>query len=181
MNLKNVFHCGVCDGHGLKYLTIGMNGEKISTHIKNNYPSNLFLTHLIKNISDDLINNINLNHTEHLINSVLKRELSITNFNLNLFTDSISEAFIKTNEDLNGLEIDYKLSGSTLCSIIIIGKTILCANVGDSRAIIGVEENKKWKSIALSIDHKPSKKEEKNRIINNNGRVEQYKGMFTVI
>lgn len=40
------------------------------------------------------------------------------------------------NHDINKSEFDSNLSGSTFVGVFIIGTMILCANVGDSRAIL---------------------------------------------
>jgi len=46
------------------------------------------------------------------------------------------------------------LSGSTLISVLIQHNKLWCANVGDSRAILGRfhQVNSKWEAIPLSID-----------------------------
>lgn len=49
----------------------------------------------------------------------------------------ISEGFIKTDLDLRNCGFDVNYSGSTVVSVMISGKNIICANVGDSRAILG--------------------------------------------
>ena len=51
---------------------------------------------------------------------------------------------------------------------------LYCCNVGDSRAILGSQEENgsgDWYATALSIDHKPSIKEEADRIVGANGRI----------
>lgn len=50
-----------------------------------------------------------------------------------------------------------------------------CANVGDSRAVLGRLVDNEWKHYDLSRDHKPDDKEENKRIVNNGGRVEPFK------
>ncbi len=48
-------------------------------------------------------------------------------------------------------------SGSTIISCYLLHNKLYCANVGDSRAIIGRSKaHNNWDSIALSVDHKPS-------------------------
>jgi serine/threonine protein phosphatase PrpC len=50
--------------------------------------------------------------------------------------------------------------------VLIIDDKYYSANVGDSRAtIVKFHENKKlWSCMPLSLDHKPSEKDEKKRI-----------------
>lgn len=49
-------------------------------------------------------------------------------------------------------------SGSTIISCFMAHNKIYCANVGDSRAIVGrkSESKQNWSAVALSEDHKPS-------------------------
>jgi len=48
-------------------------------------------------------------------------------------------------------------SGSTVISCYLQQNKLLCANVGDSRAIMGrTKGNNTWEAIALSTDHKPT-------------------------
>lgn len=69
-------------------------------------------------------------------------------------------------------------SGSTCVSIIYNTDKLICANVGDSRAVIGRYTNESnnpltiaWTSHNISIDHKPDLKEELARIKKMGGRV----------
>lgn len=57
--------------------------------------------------------------------------------------------------------------GSTGVMVIIVGNTIFCANIGDSRAILSSRK----KPILLSKDHKPSDPVEKRRIEEAGGKV----------
>ena len=59
--------------------------------------------------------------------------------------------------------------GSTACTVIIDGKRVYCANLGDSRAVMAVttDQEKKDKSkktevkiVELSKDHKPGDNKE---------------------
>lgn len=54
----------------------------------------------------------------------------------------ISEGFLKTSVDLGNRSFDINFSGSTVVTIFISGKTLVCANVGDSRAILGSLKSK---------------------------------------
>jgi len=75
-------------------------------------------------------------------------------------------------------EVDVNFSGTTLILIFIKGKTIYCANVGDSRALLArqIEEqdSSNWMAIALSRDHKPDLEDESERILGKGGRIEAY-------
>lgn len=69
---------------------------------------------------------------------------------------------------------DTSFSGSTLNMIMILNSNIFCANVGDSRTVIGRKDLQKWTAVALSKDHKPDIPEERERILASGGRVEAY-------
>jgi protein phosphatase PTC2/3 len=58
-------------------------------------------------------------------------------------------------------------SGSTACVVAYYQKTIYCANVGDSRAVLSVQGCAE----PLSFDHKPDNPEERARIEAAGGRV----------
>lgn len=98
--------------------------------------------------------------------------------------DIFRDVFLATNNKLNkdsGIETDLRLylylySGSTCCSVIFLPERLICANVGDSRAVIGSFESGVWKAHNLSRDHKPDDKEELKRILACKGRVQPYKG-----
>ena len=106
--------------------------------------------------------------------------MSFTKLNSKAICNTIKDSFQKTHEDILDRSFDTNYSGTTVCSVFIYGKVLFCANVGDSRAIIGRQENDKWMSLALSKDHKPDNIEEKKRILNKNGRVEAYKSKFSI-
>ena len=139
-------YLGVCDGHGIV-------GHEVSYYIINNLPYEL-----------------NKNLIENKINEIEK-------ISINKINEIIEKTFKKINEKIiNDPNIESTFSGSTCCSVIITPSKIICANVGDSRAIIGkkIRENF-YISKEISHDHKPNEKLEKNRIIKNGGRVESYK------
>ena len=68
------------------------------------------------------------------------------------------------DQKIQNTEYDKDFSGTTSCTIFIIGKHLLCSNVGDSRAILIRESNK---IVLLSIDHKPNRTIENERITKN--------------
>lgn len=65
-------------------------------------------------------------------------------------------------------------SGTTVVVVVMYNNTVVCANSGDSRAImcssnsVGV-----WHCTSLSRDHKPEENDEANRVRKCNGRIEQ--------
>ena len=71
-------------------------------------------------------------------------------------------------------KFDTSFSGSTLIIVLMLENRVLCANVGDSRAVMGRKEPSKWIVTSLSADHKPDVEEERLRILANGGRVEAY-------
>ena len=81
----------------------------------------------------------------------------------------------KAEECLGRAGIDISRSGSTCVAVAISGKTLACANVGDSRAILVREQRGKWTYEPLSIDHKPSLTREYQRITACGGRISPYR------
>ena len=142
------YYMGVCDGHG-------MYGREVSNYLVNYLPKNLN-----ENIKNQNIKYLNFES----INSLSK---------------IIKNTFIQTNNELtNNSRINTYLSGSTCSSILFTPRKIISINVGDSRCVLGKLKGNKWISRDLSRDHKPSEKDEKDRILSNDGRVEKYRNEF---
>lgn len=59
----------------------------------------------------------------------------------------MSEGFLKTSFDIKRRSFDVNYSGTTVISVMVTGKRLICANVGDSRAILG---SLKAKTVQLS-------------------------------
>ena len=101
------------------------------------------------------------------------RELEVFNLflhsNYKILHDSIVLSEEKLKEEKN---INCQYSGSTCCMLIQIYQKIICANVGDSRAIL-ISEMIKEDIINLSTDHKPNFKKELERIKKYGGVVEK--------
>ena len=101
------------------------------------------------------------------------RELEIFNLflhsNYKLLHDSIALSEEKLKEQKN---INCLYSGSTCCMLIQIYQKIICANIGDSRAIL-ISEMIKEDTVNLSNDHKPNLKKELERIKKYGGVVEK--------
>ena len=83
----------------------------------------------------------------------------------------LKKVFRHAERDLekNG-EVDANFSGTTCVMVFQVGERIICANVGDSRAIMVKGD----KAIPLSFDQKPDDPEESKRIKENGGEISQY-------
>jgi serine/threonine protein phosphatase PrpC len=166
-----------------------------SGHVKQYLPSNLHLIELNKLLTNEkkILNDKGKKKnvkeetkTKEYINKSNYRIFNEKNYdkmsfmqNLEIdknFATNITEAFLKTQEDIIEREFEVNYSGSTVCSIFILGNIIYCANVGDSRCVLGrYEKDKKLQPLSISRDHKPSEPEEKERILSSGGRVEAFK------
>ena len=77
----------------------------------------------------------------------------------------------------NSNNFDIFCSGSTVVIVHISKEKIICANCGDSRAILINSSERGITALKLSRDHKPNLAEEKKRIIEAGGRVDRIYGM----
>ena len=95
----------------------------------------------------------------------------------NLLFESI---YLCSNDLIERYKIDTEYSGTTLCSGILVGNKLYISNIGDSKAVMGIFNNKgnTWKSKQLSINHEPGSINENKRIIQNNGRIDKLKNEF---
>ena len=87
--------------------------------------------------------------------------------------DILKRVFKHAEKDISKSSIDAQFSGTTCVIVFQIGDKIICANVGDSRAIL-VKGEKGKNIIPLSVDQKPDDPEEKKRIELSGGEVAQY-------
>jgi hypothetical protein len=131
----------------------GLFGKDVSSLVKNRLPANL-----------SAMNN------EHQRQSFLLD----SKFRANL----IRSAYERTSEELNESSFDISCSGTTSVTVFIHDSLLLCANVGDSRAIIVLAEDDipQWEVQQITIDHKPNLLHERQRILMHNGRVEAVRG-----
>jgi len=147
-NLKDFNIFCVLDGHGV-------NGHLVSRFVTK------YFTSFFKN--NKKMNSCKNNEDEVFFR--LKKNSS----------DIIKRAFRHAERDLEkNADIDSSFSGTTCVMVFQVGEKILCANVGDSRAIMVKENNKVNKIIPLSIDQKPDDPEESKRIIENGGEISQF-------
>lgn len=108
---ENVSLYSVMDGHGT-------NGHDVSAFVKRVLPSYIenFLPLDWHNKTDEIL----------------------AQKDINKLKSAISKAHASTNMELfNSKTIDTSYSGTTSVSVLLRGKLVLCANVGDSRAVLG--------------------------------------------
>ena len=150
-NINDFNMFGILDGHGPF-------GHIISKFASNFIPSQIINNNEIKYLSDP---------------DKIYYKLKENNCQI------ITNAFLACDEKLKNNKF-YSINSGTTCTLIIhIEKHIICANVGDSRAIVAYddldndEELEYLETAQLSIDYKPENNGEKKRIINSGGIVEQ--------
>ena len=191
--IKNLDFFGVLDGHG-------KNGKEISKYTSILFPSYLFYLLLDDNLSErkldinkEIIKLIKIQESPLNI-----KQMFILTYFFNKFSIDFSTIPLLSNnqQKLNHIilesidysqnalsskyDIDISLSGTTLCSALILGNILYLINIGDSRAILGTYNSRinKWKTTQLTVDHKPNHPNENRRIIFYNGRIERHKNEF---
>ena len=108
----------------------------------------------------------------HIISQYVSENLPEYIKNINY--DFITNEFKKINNEIyDNKNIESKMSGTTVSSLIITQDKILSINLGDSRSCLIKNENGLYTYKYLTRDHKPSEKDESLRIINNNGRIKR--------
>ena len=80
----------------------------------------------------------------------------------------LTDAFTKVNIDVEANVPNCQFSGTTCTIVLTRGPQLVCANAGDSRAIV---VNQEGVPRALSRDHKPDDADEHERIMARGGRV----------
>jgi serine/threonine protein phosphatase PrpC len=193
MLIKNCILFGVCDGHG-------KNGSEISNLIGVLYPTYIFYLIVDNNvirrkqdINELMIKLYQLEESpeftkeEHILRYILNKlgvEDSYIPFisgDENGLYNLLYESIHLSHHDLiERYKVDIEYSGTTLCSGILAGNKLYISNIGDSRAVMGVFNNKgnTWTSKQLSISHEPGSPNESKRIIQNNGRIDRLKNEF---
>ena len=146
-NIKNFNFYILCDGHG-------KDGHYVSKYITQNITSNISLHPAISH----------LKNPEEIYQTIIKN-------NYQIIKDIFSQLdiYLSLQKDFDTFK-----SGCTCVLIIQIGPKIICANVGDSRAILVYSHSPdlfNTKIFPLSIDSKPYLHSELNRIINSGGEV----------
>jgi Protein phosphatase 2C len=97
------------------------------------------------------------------------------------------ETFVELCHSLNkmlkkNIYIDTKLSGSTGIMVLVTKNSVICSNVGDSRALlVRRAQNGHLEHLELSVDQKPSDPQEKQRIISQGGRIHPCRSRLDLI
>jgi serine/threonine protein phosphatase PrpC len=91
---------------------------------------------------------------------------------VDLWPTVLIESYKQVVTDLSRQSFDSTYSGSTSVTVVYAGGSLICANVGDSRAVLGRRTGASFTAVALSRDQKPDVEEEKQRILDFGGRVE---------
>lgn len=86
----------------------------------------------------------------------------------------LKNSFNLAESSISMSKYDVNFSGSTCILIFLIENKLICANAGDSRAILVSQKGNADSIIQLSRDHKPELKDEMYRINRLNGRVDKY-------
>jgi hypothetical protein len=87
------------------------------------------------------------------------------------------ETFVDLCHNLNkmlkkNIYIDAKLSGSTGITVLVTKTSLICSNVGDSRALLVKRANNgHLEHVEMSVDQKPSDPQEKQRILSQGGKI----------
>ena len=144
-NLKDFNIFCVMDGHG-------NNGHLVSRY-------------LMKYINLFFKNNKKMNASNQNEDSIYNR-LKKSDYHI------LRRLFRHAERDLHKkTKIDANFSGTTCVMVAQIGDRFICANIGDSRAIMIKTGNE---IVPLSIDQKPDDPEESKRIVQNGGEISQY-------
>ena len=109
-----------------------------------------------------------------LVSKYISQNLPL--FIKNTSKENIIKSFIDINKSLidkSKTKIDCSLSGCTCTSLIVSLEKIMCANIGNTRAILSRYENGYYNSINLNRDHKPTESDEIKRIISQGGEIKQ--------
>ena len=116
----------------------------------------------------------------HLVSEAIKNYLQNCSYDQYQTRKKIIAMFSSLSLSIeNSNSFDIFCSGSTAVLVHISKEKIICANCGDSRAIL-INSNNNGNGISilkLSRDHKPNLSDEKKRILASGGRVDRIYGM----
>ena len=86
-------------------------------------------------------------------------------------SSALKSAFKECADLLTFSDIDTSQSGCTCTALLQVDNTVVCASVGDSRAVVGRKTCGIWSVYQLSWDHRTDNYEETTRILENGGEI----------
>jgi len=112
---------------------------------------------------------------DHIQNYFEKNIKKIKQLNSDMKKEEFfAQAFYTAEEKLKASGIDYSNSGTCCISVFIQRNKAFVANIGDSRCVLGRVTTKEKSAIELSNDHKPTRPDERNRILKSGGKIERF-------
>eukprot|EP00898_Chlorokybus_atmophyticus_P004723 jgi/Chlat1/5251/Chrsp33S08963 len=79
-----------------------------------------------------------------------------------------ADVYVKTDQDYMTSDVGQSRDdGSTAATALLVGRRLLVANVGDSRAVM----SRAGKAVPMTVDHKPNRSDERQRIEKAGGHV----------
>lgn len=94
-----------------------------------------------------------------------------------LSPEAITRGYLRANYEFSKFSEEYDLNdGSTSCLAIICGNKLITAHTGDTRAVLCRDR----KAFRLTSDHKPSRPDERKRIMDAGGVVKKINGVSRV-
>jgi len=149
----------------------GMQGYRVTMEDKHIIDRMTLTDHVLVAIMDGHAGNLSAIHTANLLKAKIEETDSWKEYakldpadrklraSIELLNKALVGAYEKMDEVLDTME-GMDESGCTAVCSIITPSHIVCANVGDSRCVVGTDE----KTISMTEDHKPSNLEERQRI-----------------
>ncbi|KAK8613247.1 hypothetical protein V6N13_101014 [Hibiscus sabdariffa] len=146
---KNVFFCGVFDGHG-------PSGHKVARHVCDTLPLKLSKMH----------------RPQPRPRAGARKDSDKDNRHKQWEAD-FTKAFQELDEELRKDDsLDSYCSGTTAVTLVKQDHHLIISNLGDSRAILGTRDNKNHLiPVQLTVDLKPGVQTEAERIAKHGGRV----------
>ena len=177
-SLPNFSIFGVFDGHGLyghyvsnkiKLFFSEFFSQPETYGCKDNYSRNYTTNNYIFN-NAKATDAAPIKELVNISEEIIYEKLTEKNYEL------LKHSFHLAESSLLQCNFEVNFSGTTSVLVFNIGNKIICANAGDSRAILVTESenHKDTRIIPLSRDHKPDLTDETNRILKSGGRVDRY-------
>ena len=159
----SLIHCSIGDIKGFNMLGV-LDGHGSQGHLVSQFCHDYFIKKMEEFAHQCKLENIST--PEEIYDKLSKA-------NFKFILDCFKNADIEmTKQNL----FDYNYNGTTCNLVIQLNKYLICANVGDSRAILIYDDDTKTNKgiLALSDDHRPDLPQEYQRIIKNGGVVDKY-------